>query len=440
MISCQRRFSAKHYKKVQVNYMRNCQRGLALLLALVLCAGLMSAAMAATTSYTGTINADKVFFRMKPSTSADYYSKLDQGTKVTVTGVSGDFYKVTYNKLSGYIMKKFVSLSAAAEKALGTAASTSKYASTTKISQLGNPPDYTQKGSSGDSVEKLQQALKIKGYFSGTVDGKFGDATVSAVKAYQKAMKLTETGKADYDTIKKLFGSVLTTTVAQDPKMNGITKISEITVPATSKKGDSGKNVLALQQALKIKGYFKAPIDSKYGDATYEAVLAFQKAKGLYQDGVAGFNTIKALFGQNAANYVTYKTEKLDWFNGGAQLFHGQCIMTVKDVNTGRTFHVQRRFGTNHLDVEPLTASDTAIMKSVYGGSWSWSRRAILVLYNGHVYAASMNGMPHGTYGIDGNNFDGHFCIHFYNSRTHETNKVDSAHQNAVSRAMNATW
>ena len=115
MISCQRRISAKHYKKVQVNYMRNCQRGLALLLALVLCAGLMSAAMAATTSYTGTINADKVFFRMKPSTSADYYSKLDQGTKVTVTGVSGDFYKVTYNKLSGYIMKKFVSRSADAE-------------------------------------------------------------------------------------------------------------------------------------------------------------------------------------------------------------------------------------------------------------------------------------------------------------------------------------
>ena len=419
--------------------MRTFQRFAALLAAIVLTVCLLPSALAAD-SYQGTINADKVFFRMKPNTSADYYSKLDKGTKVTVTGVSGDFYKVTYNSLNGYVMQKYVSLSAAAEKALGTAASSSKYATATKISQLGNPPDYTHKGSSGESVEKLQQALKIKGYFSGTVDGKFGDATEAAVKAYQKAMKLSQTGKADYDTIKKLFGTVLTTTVAQDPKMNGITKISEITVPATSKKGDSGKNVLALQQALKIKGYFKAPIDSKYGETTYEAVLAFQKAKGLYQDGVAGYNTIKALFGKNAANYVTYKTERLDWFNGGAQLFHGQCTMTVKDVNTGLTFHVQRRFGTNHLDVEPLTASDTAIMKSIYGGSWSWNRRAILVLYNGHVYAASMNGMPHGTDGIDTNNFEGHFCIHFYQSRTHETNKVDSAHQNCVNRAMNATW
>ena len=51
-----------------------------------------------------------------------------------------------------------------------------------------------------------------------------------------------------------------------------------------------------------------------------------------------------------------------------------------------------------------------------------------------------MNGMPHGTSSISGNNFDGHFCIHFYKSKTHGTQNVDSAHQNCVARAMNATW
>ena len=275
-------------------------------------------------------------------------------------------------------------------------------------------------------MEKLQQALKIKGYYKSTVDGKYGDQTVAAVKAYQKAMGLSQTGKADYATIMKLFGKVLYTTVANDPKMNGITKIYQITVPATSKKGDSGKNVLALQQALKIKGYYKAPIDSKYGDQTAAAVTA-------------GNATIKALFGKNAANF-TYTTERLDWFNGGREVFSGTCVYTIKDVATGKMFQARRRFGTNHLDSEPLTASDTAIMKSIYGGEWSWNRRAILVQYNGHVYAASMNGMPHGTSSISGNNFNGHFCIHFYKSRTHETNNVDAAHQNCVARAMNATW
>ena len=412
------------------------RRGTALVLALVLCLSIFSAAYAA--SYTGTINEDKVFFRMKPSTSADYHGRLSKGTQVTVTGVSGDFYAVTYNGKNGYVMKKFVTLSSSAQSALNATVSKSKYASATKISQLGDPPAYTQKGSSGESVEKLQQALKIKGYYTGTVDGLYGSGTESAVKAYQKAMGITQTGKADYATLMKLFGSVLTTTVSNDPQMKGITQISQITVPATSQKGDSGKNVLALQQALKIKGYYTAPIDSKYGDKTVEAVKAFQKSKGLTQDGVAGNATIKALFGKNAANY-TYTTERLDWFNGGAEKFHNHCVMTVKDVITGKTFQVRRTFGTNHLDAEPLTSSDTAIMKSIYGGSWSWARRPILVMYNGHVYAASMNGMPHGTSTLS-NNFDGHFCIHFYKCRTHGTDKVDSAHQNCVTRAMNASW
>ena len=143
--------------------MRESQRFGALLVAVILMMiSLMPAAIAA--SYTGTINDEKVFFRMGPGTSYGYYEQLDKGTKVTVTGVSGNFYKVTYNKQNGYVMQKFVTLSDAAKKALGTASSSSKYASATKISQLGDPPDYTQKGSSGDSVEKLQQALKIKGY------------------------------------------------------------------------------------------------------------------------------------------------------------------------------------------------------------------------------------------------------------------------------------
>ena len=420
--------------------MQYIKRGIAAFLMIALLMTLIPEAMAA--SYTGTVNADKVFFRINASTSSAYYYQLNKGTKVTVTGTKGDFYKVTYDKKTGYIMKKYVTLSSEAQKALNGSSSSntkSKYANITTISKLGDAPDYTQKGSSGDSVEKLQQALKIKGYYKDAVDGKFGNATESAVKAYQKAMGISQTGKADYATIMKLFGKVLYTTVANDPKMNGITNISQITVPATSKKGDSGKNVLALQQALKIKGYYKAPIDSKYGNQTAEAVKAFQKAKGLAQDGTAGNATIKALFGKNAANF-TYTTERLDWFSKGVNLFTGTCVYTIKDVSTGKMFQARRRFGSNHLDSEPLTASDTAIMKYIYGGEWSWNRRAILVLYNGHVYAASMNGMPHGTWSITNNNFDGHFCIHFYNSRTHETNNVDAAHQNCVSRAMNATW
>ena len=78
-------------------------------------------------------------------------------------------------------------------------------------------------------------------------------------------------------------------------------------------------------------------------------------------------------------------------------------------------------------------------MKKIYG-HWSWKRRAVLVKYNGHVYAGSMNGMPHGTQTIKGNNFDGHFCIHFYGSKTHGSKKVDDMHQKMVAEAMKHSW
>ena len=51
-----------------------------------------------------------------------------------------------------------------------------------------------------------------------------------------------------------------------------------------------------------------------------------------------------------------------------------------------------------------------------------------------------MNGMPHGNCSIKNNHFDGHFCIHFSGSMTHGSKKVDSAHQNAVKRAMRTSW
>ena len=78
-------------------------------------------------------------------------------------------------------------------------------------------------------------------------------------------------------------------------------------------------------------------------------------------------------------------------------------------------------------------------MKSIFGG-YSWSRRAILIKYNDHVYAASMNGYPHGTQTIKNNGFEGHFCIHTSGSKTHGSNKVDNEHQNQVGHALRSSW
>ena len=117
-------------------------------------------------------------------------------------------------------------------------------------------------------------------------------------------------------------------------------------------------------------------------------------------------------------------------------IFTRGSVAKVTHLDTGLTFYVYRHGGTNHADCEPLTAADTAVMKKIYG-SWNWRRESIIVESNGRKFAASMNGMPHGQYTIRNKNFNGHFCIHFLNSRTHGTNRVDPQHQAALKRVVN---
>ena len=62
-----------------------------------------------------------------------------------------------------------------------------------------------------------------------------------------------------------------------------------------SKLGSSGKEVTAIQKALKERGLFSADITGYYGTQTQAAVRKFQKQKGLTVDGIAGPQTLGAL-------------------------------------------------------------------------------------------------------------------------------------------------
>ena len=56
-------------------------------------------------------------------------------------------------------------------------------------------------GDEGDAVRAIQTVLKDEGFYSGSVDGKYGSGTVTAVKAYQKANRLTQDGKCGEKTL-----------------------------------------------------------------------------------------------------------------------------------------------------------------------------------------------------------------------------------------------
>lgn len=428
---------------------------------LVLCASILltcfAIAPAAFAEDQGTTNA-KVVLRKSASKEARALQTVPKGEDVTILSTSGSWYKVRYGNFTGYMMQQYVDRAKSSASSSGSSSTAAE-----RIKALGSAPGMMRVGDENSDVKKLQQALNILGYYDGKIDGVYGSGTTAAVEAYQKAHRLEPDGYAGTDTVTSIFGSCGKTSLTTQPepgsaqsssavksesKYPTVSSISEIgSAPATTREGDSGNNVVKLQQALECLGYYSGAIDGVYGEGTVAAVKKFQRKRNMKDDGIAGSSTIRVIFGTTASagssstgSQKSIKTEVPDWFEDNVtSVIPKNARFTIKDVKTGKTFEAVRWSGVNHLDAEPRTAEDTATMKSIFGGSWSWSRRAILIKYNGHVYAASMNGMPHGTTTIS-NGFDGHFCIHFKNSKTHGTKRVDEDHQNAVTNASKAVW
>lgn len=130
---------------------------------------------------------------------------------------------------------------------------------------------------------------------------------------------------------------------------------------------------------------------------------------------------------------INFKIEMLPWEKVN-DIIPNQTEFTIIDVDTGLAFRVQRRAGKQHADVQPLTKEDTHMMKKIYHNQWSWKRRAIIVLIDDQMIAASMHGMPHGAGALQ-NDFPGHFCVHFSGSITHRLKNEDPSHKLMILKA-----
>ena len=132
----------------------------------------------------------------------------------------------------------------------------------------------------------------------------------------------------------------------------------------------------------------------------------------------------------------------VDWFTSDIQsIFSPGTYAVITDVDSGISWNVIRRNSTNHADVEPLTLADTEAMRQACAdsnGNWTYVRHAVWVTIDGQRYAASIYTEPHGEGQIDDNGYSGHLCVHFVNSRTHGSDKVDPDHQKMILKAYNA--
>ena len=212
--------------------------------------------------------------------------------------------------------------------------------------------------------------------------------------------------------------------------------------------GSTGSTVTYIQTALTALEYYDRQITGHYGRYTKDAVRAFQRDNNLTADGVCGAITLaaiqKAYSGSSSAT-TTYNATvyKLDWSymksNATALGIARGASIKLTDLTTGKSLNIHVQSTGNHIDAEPLTSADTTTLCEIYGVSTpnaiSYKRRPMMITTSAGQFLCSIYGQPHGAQDITNNGYEGQFCLHFVNSKTHGTNRVDGDHQNAINTA-----
>ena len=127
-----------------------------------------------------------------------------------------------------------------------------------------------------DYTAALQQNLADAGYYTGTVDGVYGPTTVAAVEALQKAHNLP---------VSRSSGQ------GHGGGAAGPTSAAKAGVAT----GANVASTAALQQTLKLAGYWDGPVDGQWTDALTQAVTSLQKDLGVPTTGKVDSATVAAL-------------------------------------------------------------------------------------------------------------------------------------------------
>lgn len=133
---------------------------------------------------------------------------------------------------------------------LGFSATVSVAAQPQQIAQTTSPEAINrptlQVGSKGERVTELQAALKLLGYYTGTVDGVYNESTVLAVSRFQQAAGLKADGVVDATTWQRLFpndptvaSSGSSPNTSRFPVPSGTSNTNRVVVPSSERSTTS---------------------------------------------------------------------------------------------------------------------------------------------------------------------------------------------------------
>ncbi|HYW20634.1 MAG TPA: peptidoglycan-binding domain-containing protein [Nodularia sp. (in: cyanobacteria)] len=194
-------------------------------------------------------------------------------------------------------------------------------------------------GSQGERVLELQAALRLLGFYSGAVDGIYGEDTASAVSRFKRVVDLSPDGIVDAITWQRLFPAepIVTQRISSPNQPSNLRSNFPVPTqtspskrvanpqpqrkpasppprPSTTPPGQipgvqytaqglailrlgmRNAEVRKLQERLKQLGFLAGDVDGDFGMNTEAAVKAAQQRYGLEADGVVGGSTWERLF------------------------------------------------------------------------------------------------------------------------------------------------
>lgn len=129
------------------------------------------------------------------------------------------------------------------------------------------------------TIESVQRELAASGLYSGQVDGVSGRRTKLAIIAYQRANGLDETGQASTDLIEHIR---YTRQINEAVNMTDVGTAAPRAATPSTKPVDT---VTRVQVGLAELGYEPGAINGQLGQQTRNAILKFERDRGIRPTG-----------------------------------------------------------------------------------------------------------------------------------------------------------
>lgn len=260
----------------------------AVMLAVLLLTLAAGEALAVSYPFTGVVTDDTNMRAAPSSATANIIRRIPKGDAVTVTGASGNFYRIEYDGRTGYVFKQYV------EESKTTTGSGSGLTATGYPYQTVTTASVNLRKSASTSAKKLDTIPRGAKITVHALSGAWANVTYNGTTGW--AMK-------EYIQVAAIVKPTATPAPVQtlQPSVDAGYQLLQT--------GSRGDHVTALQEALLELGFLSGKADGIYGAGTASAVSALQRKNGYPVTGIADQNLQALIFSGTPLNSSGKKTD-----------------------------------------------------------------------------------------------------------------------------------